>query len=174
MSTWGPSPPQVLQIHSPCHRHSFPCSSSAPWNNYCHFSRFGTNCMVPSDWDLAPKCVCGPNFISYLIGESPIVSAARIAQKKAKIIISLFLPWQTKTKERKKEKSTLIFKPPCPWDTHNHFSMKTWLSGSQSPLRVVCFTNKLLSTNKQTSVQTNKLLSTSVRVRANIDWCTET
>ena len=23
-----------------CHRHSFPCSSSAPWNNYFHFSRF--------------------------------------------------------------------------------------------------------------------------------------
>ena len=21
--------------------------------------------MVPSDWDLAPKCVCGPNFIFY-------------------------------------------------------------------------------------------------------------
>jgi len=32
--------------------------------------------MVPSDCDLAPKCVCGPNFISYLIGESPILSAA--------------------------------------------------------------------------------------------------
>jgi len=31
--------------------------------------------MVPSDWDLAPKSVCGPNFISYLIGESPILSA---------------------------------------------------------------------------------------------------
>ena len=26
--------------------------------------------MVPSDWDLAPKCVCGSNFISYLIGIS--------------------------------------------------------------------------------------------------------
>jgi len=32
--------------------------------------------MVRSDWDLAPKCVCGPNFISYLIGEYPILSAA--------------------------------------------------------------------------------------------------
>ena len=33
--------------------------------------------MVPSDWGLAPKCVCGPNFISYLLGESPTLSAAR-------------------------------------------------------------------------------------------------
>jgi len=33
--------------------------------------------MVPSDWDLAPKCFCGPNFISYLIGESLILSATR-------------------------------------------------------------------------------------------------
>jgi len=42
------------------------------------FRGSGTNCMVLSDWDLAPKCVCGPNFISYLIGESPILSAASI------------------------------------------------------------------------------------------------
>jgi len=34
--------------------------------------------MVPSDWDLAPKCICGPNFISYLIGESPTLSAASL------------------------------------------------------------------------------------------------
>jgi len=33
--------------------------------------------MVPSDWDSAPRCICGPNFISDLIGESPIFSAAR-------------------------------------------------------------------------------------------------
>jgi len=33
--------------------------------------------MVPSDWDLAPKCVCSPNLIFYLSGESPILSAAR-------------------------------------------------------------------------------------------------
>ena len=38
--------------------------------------------MVPSDWDLAPKCVCGPNLISYLVGESPILSpAASIGQR---------------------------------------------------------------------------------------------
>jgi len=34
------------------------------------FHGFGTNCMEPSDWDLAPKCVCGPIFVSNLIGES--------------------------------------------------------------------------------------------------------
>jgi len=32
--------------------------------------------MVPSDWDLAPKCVHGPNFISYSIEKSPIRPAA--------------------------------------------------------------------------------------------------
>jgi len=26
--------------------------------------------MVPSDWDLAPQCIRGPNFIPYLIRES--------------------------------------------------------------------------------------------------------
>jgi len=34
--------------------------------------------MDPSGWDLAPKCVGGPTSIFYLIGESPILSAARI------------------------------------------------------------------------------------------------
>jgi len=32
--------------------------------------------MVPSDWDSAPRCVCGSNFISDLIGESPIFPGA--------------------------------------------------------------------------------------------------
>jgi len=41
---------------------------TVPWNNYCHFLRFGTNRMVPSDWDLALNCICGPKFISYLMG----------------------------------------------------------------------------------------------------------
>ena len=31
--------------------------------------------MFALDWDLAPKCVCGPKFISYLLGESSILSA---------------------------------------------------------------------------------------------------
>ena len=30
--------------------------------------------MVPSDWDSAPSCLCGPNFISDLIGESQFYS----------------------------------------------------------------------------------------------------
>jgi len=34
--------------------------------------------MDPSGWDLAPKCVGGPTSIFCLIGESPILSAARI------------------------------------------------------------------------------------------------
>jgi len=34
--------------------------------------------MVPSDWDLALKCLCGPNFISDSNGESPILSASRV------------------------------------------------------------------------------------------------
>jgi len=33
--------------------------------------------MVPYNWDSAPNCNCGPNFISDLIGESPIFSDAR-------------------------------------------------------------------------------------------------
>jgi len=41
------------------------------------FHGFGTNCIVPSDWDSALRCVCGPNLISDLIGESPKFSAAR-------------------------------------------------------------------------------------------------
>ena len=40
------------------------------------FHGFGTNCMVPSDWDSAPRCFCGPNFTSDWIGESPIFPAA--------------------------------------------------------------------------------------------------
>jgi len=39
--------------------------------------------MVLSDWDLAPKCVCGPNFTSDLTGESPILPAARIVVQPA-------------------------------------------------------------------------------------------
>jgi len=34
--------------------------------------------MVPLDWDSAPRCVCGPNFMSDLIGESTIFLAASI------------------------------------------------------------------------------------------------
>jgi len=34
--------------------------------------------MVLSGWDLAPKCICGPDFIHYLIEESPTLSSARL------------------------------------------------------------------------------------------------
>ena len=44
--------------------------------------------MVPADWDLAPKCVCGPNFISYLIGESPIVSASSIVRQEVRALLT--------------------------------------------------------------------------------------
>jgi len=61
-----------------CHGHSFPCSSSAPCNNHRHFRGSRTNCMVPSDWDLALKCICGPNFISIQVENSPVLSATSI------------------------------------------------------------------------------------------------
>jgi len=35
--------------------------------------------MILYNWDSAPKCNCGPNFISDLIGKSPIFSAASAA-----------------------------------------------------------------------------------------------
>jgi len=72
---WGTSPCRILQIHSlyqvatgtPCH---------VPLRRRGIFitivDGFGTNFMIPSDWDWASKCVCGPNFMSNLIGESPI------------------------------------------------------------------------------------------------------
>ena len=60
------------------HGHSFPCSSSAPCNNHRHFRGSRTNCMVPSDWDLALKCICGPNFISIQVENSPVLSATSI------------------------------------------------------------------------------------------------
>jgi len=28
------------------------------------FNGFGSNCMVPSEWDTAPRCVCGLHFTS--------------------------------------------------------------------------------------------------------------
>jgi len=83
MSVWGPSPPPILQIHS-LHQVSTVTASHVPLRRrgiiISIFRGSGTNCMVPTDWDLAPKCVCGPDFISYLVEESPILSAARISR----------------------------------------------------------------------------------------------
>jgi len=82
MSVWGPSPSHILQIHS-LHQVATGTPSHVPLRRrgiiITIFRGSGTNCMVPSDWDLAPKCVCGPNFISYVIGEFPILSAGRNA-----------------------------------------------------------------------------------------------
>ena len=41
--------------------HSFPFSSSAPWNNYHHFSQCWDQLYGPI-WDWALKCVCGFQF----------------------------------------------------------------------------------------------------------------
>ena len=49
-------------------RTKFPRSLLLMFLNNCH--GFGTNCIVPSEWDSAPICVCGPNFTSDLI-ENP-------------------------------------------------------------------------------------------------------
>jgi len=80
MIIWWNSPSRILQIHS-VHQ----VAAGTPF--YVPLRRrriiitilhgFGTNCIVPSDWDSAPRCVCGPNFISDWIGESPICSVAR-------------------------------------------------------------------------------------------------
>ena len=77
MSIWGPSlpGPHILQIHS-LHQVATGNPSHVPlWRRkiiIAIFCGFGTNCMVPSD--LSPKCVCGPNYTSYVIGESSILS----------------------------------------------------------------------------------------------------
>jgi len=76
---WWTSPPLILQINS-MHKIATGTSSHVPPRRrgivIAIFHDFGTNCMVPQDWDSAPRFFCGPNFISDLIGESPIFSAA--------------------------------------------------------------------------------------------------
>jgi len=54
--------------------------------------------MVPSDWDSAPRCVCGPNFISDFIGESPIFPAARSI-----VFRALFQQTNKQTNKRREE-----------------------------------------------------------------------
>jgi len=81
MSVWGTSPPHILHIHLLHQVATSTPSHDSLWRRgiiIAIFRGFGTKCMVPSDWDLVPKCVCDPNFISYLIGEPPILSAASI------------------------------------------------------------------------------------------------
>ena len=78
MSVWGENPPHILQIHL-LHQVATVTPSHVPLRRrgiiIAIFRGSGTNCMVPSNWDLALKCVLGLDFISYLIGESPILSA---------------------------------------------------------------------------------------------------
>jgi len=61
MSIWGPSLPHILQIRS-LHQFATGTPSHVPNRRrgiiIAIFRGFGTNCMVPSDWDLAPWCVC--------------------------------------------------------------------------------------------------------------------
>jgi len=62
-------PPPILQVHS-LHQIAMGTPSHVPLQRRAIiitvFRGSGTNCtmMVPSDWDLALKCVCGPNFRS--------------------------------------------------------------------------------------------------------------
>jgi len=67
--------------------------------------------MVPSDWDLAPKCVCGPNFISYLIGESPILSATRLVC--VSDVLELLAVWQHNKPKTKNHSGTHRFVERC-------------------------------------------------------------
>jgi len=79
MSRSGPNPPHVLQIQS-LYQVATDTPSHVPLRRRGRiitiFRGFGTSCLVPSDRDLASKCVYSTNFISYSIGESPILSAA--------------------------------------------------------------------------------------------------
>ena len=67
MSIWWTSPPPILQIHS-LHQVAMGTASHIPLQRRAIiitiFRSSGTNRMVPSDWDLALKFVCGPNFRS--------------------------------------------------------------------------------------------------------------
>ena len=87
---WAPRPLHILQIHS-LHQVATVSLSHVPLQ--CRgiiiaiFRGSGTNCMVPSYWDLAPKCVCSPNFISDLIGDSLILSTASVQRNRAKFYL---------------------------------------------------------------------------------------
>jgi len=79
MIVWCTSPPRILWIHS-LHQVATGTPSHVPIGLreiiITTFQCFGTNCMVPSDWESALICCFGPNFMSDLIGESPIFWAA--------------------------------------------------------------------------------------------------
>ena len=52
-----------------CHAHSFPCSSSAPCNNYHHFSRFWEQSYVPLSLGLGTEVRLWSLFQIYLPGQ---------------------------------------------------------------------------------------------------------
>ena len=98
---WWTRLPLILQIHSPHQIATGTLSHVSPRRRgiiIAIFHDFGINCMVPQDWDSGPRCVCGPNFISDLIGESPffwllgmqrihLENVGTIKTKTAKILI---------------------------------------------------------------------------------------
>jgi len=59
-----------------CHGYSLPCSSSVPCNTYYYFLWFWYLLYGPY-WDLAVKCVCGPNFRSTSLQISQVFLATR-------------------------------------------------------------------------------------------------
>jgi len=67
MTIWWTSPPPILQIHS-LHQVAMGTPSHVPLQRraviIAIFRGSGTNCMGPSDWDSALRCVYGPNFRS--------------------------------------------------------------------------------------------------------------
>jgi len=80
MTIWWTSPYPILQIHS-LHQVAMGTPSHVPLQRRAIiiviFRGSGTNCMVPSDWDSALRCVYGPNFTSVQHQNSTVFSAAR-------------------------------------------------------------------------------------------------
>jgi len=76
---WWPSPPLILQLHL-LHQVATDTPSHVPSRRrriiIAVFHDFGTNSMVRYDWNSAPRCVCGPSFVSDLNGKSAFFSAA--------------------------------------------------------------------------------------------------
>jgi len=77
MTIWWTSPPPILQIHS---RHQVAMGTAVHVPLRCHaiivtiFRSSGTYCMVSSDWDMALRCIFGPNFTFIQLGELQCVA----------------------------------------------------------------------------------------------------
>jgi len=74
MIVWWTSPSLILHIYS-LHQVVMATPSRVPlWRRgiiVTIFDDFGTNCMVHSYWDLAPRYVCGPSFIWLRVDLNP-------------------------------------------------------------------------------------------------------